>query len=112
MKENGFTELEEAVIANYHSRLKSWGFPPLKDLAFVRRVHTGGGKYIYVSHPVQINLPDCILDHDQQIDLDCLVAGLCVYCSIKDGFVEFIEFVVNGEQNWNGSETGWKFIGD
>ena len=49
--------MEVALLQLYHFRLKAYNFPQVRDLAFQRRVHTGAGRYTYMSHGGEIDLP-------------------------------------------------------
>lgn len=102
--------MEVALLQLYHFRLKAYNFPQVRDLAFQRRVHTGAGRYTYMSHGGEIDLPDAYLDHDFQIDLDNLEAGVCVACSIEGRKLRYLELVVNGNENWDGTEPGWRLL--
>jgi hypothetical protein len=106
------TPLEHALLEKYFERYKSYGFPPVDELSVTDRRNTGAGRYTYLRHSEKVRIGDgeLSLGAYSQFDMNNLEAGASFWVNLRDGKVEYLEIIVNGNRGWDGREEPWKIL--
>jgi hypothetical protein len=103
------TRLELDLLARFHARYKQYGFPSAATFRVRYRESSSAGRFTYLEHE------DCMSHYDGQLglgrysqfDMAGVGAGFSFWVQLKNGKVDYLEFVVNGDEEWDGSESNW-----
>jgi len=103
------TPLELDLLARFHSRYKQYGFPSPGTITVRSRESSRAGRFTYLQHDGCMLRYDGQLNlgHYSQFDMEGVKAGFSFWVQLKNGKVDCLEFVVNGEEEWGGSESSW-----
>lgn len=104
MNENGqLTDMEIKLLSAMHNRYDQRGFPELELLRVVSRYQTAAGRMVKFSHIGEFDCPDGEL-FGGQLDMPGLEYGATFFLGVAGRKVEYLEILVNGEENWDGEE--------
>jgi hypothetical protein len=103
------TSLELDLLSRFYARYKQYGFPPVATLRVKSRETSCAGRFTYLEHDGHMSQYDGQLDLGRysQLDMRGVSAGFSFSVQLKDGKVDYLEFVVNGDEEWDGSESSW-----
>ncbi len=106
---DALTPLECDLLGHFHSRYTQIGFPSPEGMRVKSRQSSSAGRFTYIEHEGLMQRTDGQLDLGRfsQFDMDGLDAGASFSVEIKDGKILYLEIVVNGDQEWDGSEPSW-----
>jgi hypothetical protein len=107
---NGLTPLECDLIGRIHARYKHWGFPDLNQIRLLSRENTGAGRFTYIAHDGELAFEgagDLSQGDFSQFDMVGLDAGASFWAYVENRKVKYLEIVVNGHQQWDGTERSW-----
>jgi hypothetical protein len=103
-----FTPLELALLELFYRTFKGFGFPAVSEFRVSSRVNTGAGRLTYLAHEGLIRSPDGELWSDySHVEMVGLEAGASCVVQIANGKAAYLELVVNGDVEWDGSEQPW-----
>jgi hypothetical protein len=101
------TPLERAVIRL--TAAENW--PDFRDpgVRVTRRENTGVGRFTYLEDAYGHVLRDGFYSaNGRLIEIPGLKIGLGFEVAVTNGRLEYIEFVLYGDETWDGSEEGWR----
>jgi hypothetical protein len=103
------TRLELDLLARFHARYEQYGFPSPAILRVRSRQDSSAGRFTYLEHEGSISRYDgqLGLGRYSQFEMAGVKAGFSFWVQLKNGKVDYLEFVVNGEEEWDGSESSW-----
>jgi len=106
---SALTPLELDLLDRFHTRYKQLGFPPPEGVRVKFRQSSSAGRFTYFEHEGHVQRVDGQLDLGRfsQFDMVGLDAGASFWVEIENGKVLYLEIIVNGEQEWDGSELRW-----
>ena len=106
---SALTPLELDLLTSFCARYRALGFPQPSQTWVVSRQNTGAGRFTYLDHEGCIQAPDGQLDLGRfsQFDMAGLEAGATFWVEVKQAKVVYLEIVVNGDREWDGSEQPW-----
>lgn len=106
------TPLETDLLAHFHVRYGQLGFPSPRVMGVKSRESSSAGRFTYLEHEGCVQLEDGHLGLGQysQFDMPGLEAGFSFWVQLAHGKVQYLEIVVNGEEEWDGSESGWTVL--
>lgn len=109
---SALTPLELDLLDRFYSRYKQLGFPPPEGIRVEFRQSSSAGRFTYFKHEGHVQRVDGQLDLGpySQFNMDGLDAGASFCVEIENGKVVYLEIVVNGDQNWDGSELPWEVL--
>jgi len=103
------TPLELDLLAHFHARYSQLGFPPPEAIRFKSRRTSSAGRFTYFEHEGCVQLADgqLGLGFFSQFDMAGIEAGASFWVQVAHGKVLYLEIIVNGEEEWDGSESNW-----
>ena len=103
------TPLEFDLMDCFHARYKQVGFPRVASLRVKSRETSCAGRFTYLEHDGLVSQPDgqLGLGRYSQFDMRGVSAGFSFWVQVKDGKIDYLEFIVNGDEEWDGSESSW-----
>ena len=103
------TPLELDLLDRFYERYKQYGFPPVAALRVKSRKTSTAGRFTYLEHDGHMSQFDgqLALGRYSQFAMPGVDAGFSCWVQLKGGKVDYLEFVVNGEEEWDGSESSW-----
>lgn len=105
------TPLERALLELFHGTFKGFGFPAPSELRISSRVNTGAGRLTHLAHEGVVRSPDGELwGDDSHIEMVGLESGASCVVQIANGKVAYLELMVNGDTEWDGSEQPWTVV--
>ena len=106
------TPLEADLLALFHVRYEQLGFPSPAAMRVKSRESSSAGRFTYLEHEGCVQLQDGQLDLGRysQFDMNGLEAGFSFWVQLAHGKVQYLEIVVNGTEEWDGSESGWTVL--
>jgi hypothetical protein len=104
-----FTPLESDLLNHFHTRFADKGFPDANALTMRKRRNTGAGRFTYLEHSEEVDLPNGSLGLGKysQVNMPELEAGASFWVQMENSKIDYLEIVVNGSQSWDGSESSW-----
>ena len=109
---SAITPLELDLLNRFHSRYKQLGFPPPEGIRVECRQSSSAGRFTYFKHEGHVWRSDGQLGLGpySQFEMVGLDAGASFWVEIENGKVLYLEIIVNGEQEWDGSELPWEVL--
>jgi hypothetical protein len=106
------TALELDLLTRFHTRYNASGFPHPSQVRVTARRNTGAGRFTYLDHEGSVQTPNGQLDLGRysQFDMSGLEAGASFSVQVENARLAYLEIVVNGEAEWDGSERPWFVI--
>src|SRR5690606_8914429 len=100
------------LLNRFHARYKQYGFPAATELRVISRENSSAGRFTYLEHDGSMPGYDGQLDLGKfsQFEMTGVKYGFSFWVQLKNGKVDYLEFVVNGEEEWDGSESNWTVI--
>ncbi len=104
------TPLELDLLGRFYARYKQYGFPKVASLRVKSRETSCAGRLIYLEHDGYMSDRDgnLGLGRYSQFEMQGVRAGFSFSVQLKDGKVDYLEFVVNGDEEWDGTESSWR----
>jgi hypothetical protein len=102
------TELESALLREFHTLYARQGFPHPEQISLLSRKNTGGGRYVNLSSAGAAIMRDGHLDLGGKfVEIDGVPNGLMAVVLISDGQPNILELTVYGGDHWDGTERKW-----
>ena len=106
------TPLELDLLGRFYTRYKQYGFPAVASFRVKSRETSCAGRFTYLENDGYMSDydGDLGLGKYSQFEMDGVRYGFSFSVQLKDGKVDFLEFVVNGDEEWDGSESDWRVL--
>ena len=102
------TELESALLDEFHLLYAEDGFPHPQQIALMSRDNTGAGRYVELSASGATMKRNGYLDlGGKYIEIEGVPNGMMAVVLITEGQPQILELTVYGGDNWDGIERRW-----
>ncbi|HEY0464258.1 MAG TPA: hypothetical protein VGC79_08620 [Polyangiaceae bacterium] len=106
---NELTGLERAIVELVAR--ENWGEFRTDALHVLKRENTGAGRYTYLADGYEQALPDgSYSSQGRMIELLDVRNGLGFVVDVANSRISHIELFTFGNDEWDGSESGWKIV--